>query len=440
MSREDNIVDNSNEKTISDNFDSSNSESSGRRFVSVRASSNNSDVCLENKNLEKYVFVGILEIIEDNNYGFLRNVESFESCTVEKGVTSNLYKFPNNINLSPEDIYVSPVFIKNFNLRSCDVIECIVQMPNDRGKFKTVKFIKNVNFKSPSESQNRKNFDKLTPIFPNRQIKLSTNKDQLSTRIVDLFSPIGFGQRGMIVAQPKSGKTMLLKDIANGITTNYPDIELIVLLIGERPEEVTDMIRSVKGVVIASTFDETPERQAKVSMFALERAKRSVENGKDVVILMDSITRLARAYNAITPSSGKILSGGIEMNALYYPKRFFGAARNFDEGGSLTIIATALVDTGSKMDDVIFEEFKGTGNMELSLNRSLSNRRIYPAIDVLQSGTRRDDLLLDEVCWNRMQILRKYLNEKNQAEAIEFLKSKMQLTNTNDEFLQSMNS
>ena len=402
--------------------------------------SSNSDVFLENKNLEKFVFVGVLEIIEDNNYGFLRNVKSFDISTVGDKIDSNLYEFPNNIVLSSDDIYVSPVFIKNFNLRSCDVIECIVQMPSDRGKFKNVKFIRNVNFKAPSEYHGRKNFDKLTPIFPNRQIKLSTDKEQFSTRIVDLFSPIGFGQRGMIVAQPKSGKTMLLKDIANGITTNYPNVELIVLLIGERPEEVTDMIRSVNGIVIASTFDETPERQARVSTFALERAKRSVESGNDVVILMDSITRLARAYNVITPSSGKILSGGIEMNALYYPKRFFGAARNFDEGGSLTIIATALVDTGSKMDDVIFEEFKGTGNMELTLNRALSNRRIYPAIDVLQSGTRRDDLLLDDVTWGRMQILRRYLNEKNQVELIEFLKSKMKLTNTNEEFLLSMNS
>ena len=436
----DNDISTTFEKAV-DNIDSVNSDSIGRRFVSVKSSTNNSDVYLENKNLEKYIFVGILEIVEDNNYGFLRNVKIFLLDEINsKKVDVTSYEFPNNINLSADDIYVSPVFIKNFNLRTCDVVECTVQMPNDRGKFKTVKFIKSVNFQLPTESQNRNNFDKLTPVFPNKQIKLSTTKDQLSTRIVDLFSPIGFGQRGMIVAQPKSGKTMLLKDIANGIATNYPDVELIVLLIGERPEEVTDMIRSVKGVVISSTFDETSERQAKVSMFALERAKRRVETGKDVVILMDSITRLARAYNAITPSSGKILSGGIEMNALYYPKRFFGAARNFDEGGSLTIIATALVDTGSKMDDVIFEEFKGTGNMELSLNRSLSNRRIYPAIDVLQSGTRRDDLLLDEVCWNRMQILRKYLNEKNQAEAIEFLKSKMQLTNTNDEFLQSMNS
>ena len=382
-----------------------------RRFTTLKNTS-------ENNNKETFPFTGTLDIIAENGYGFLRGP---------------------SFNVTPEDIYVSPYIIKNYELKTCDVIEGLIQMPNEKGKYRTLCEIKKINGRDPSECKKRIGFDNLIPIYPVKLMNLSTTPQQYSMRVLDMFSPIGFGQRGLIVAPPKSGKTMLLKDIANGIAVNHPNVELIVLLIGERPEEVTDMTRFVKGTVIASTFDETEEKQVRMSVFALEKAKRAVETGKDVVILMDSITRLARAYNVVIPSSGKILSGGMDINALHSPKKFFGAGRKIENGGSLTIIATALIETGSKMDEVIFEEFKGTGNMELYLNRTLSNKRIFPAIDVLQSGTRRDDLLIDESLLNRIQILRKFLVEKTPADAMEFLKSKLKLTSNNEEFLMGMN-
>jgi len=382
-----------------------------RRFTTLKNTT-------ENNNGETFPFTGILDIIAENGYGFLRG---------------------SSFNVTPDDIYVSPYIIKNYGLKTCDVVEGMVQLPNEKGKYRTLGEIKKVNGADPNNCKKRVGFDNLVPIYPIKLMKLSTTPQQYSMRILDMFSPIGFGQRGLIVAPPKSGKTMLLKDIANGIAVNHPNVELIVLLIGERPEEVTDMTRFVKGTVIASTFDETEEKQVRMSVFALEKAKRAVETGKDVVILMDSITRLARAYNVVIPSSGKILSGGMDINALHSPKKFFGAGRKIENGGSLTIIATALIETGSKMDEVIFEEFKGTGNMELYLNRTLSNKRIFPAIDVLQSGTRRDDLLIDESLLNRIQILRKFLVEKTPADVMEFLKSKLKLTSNNEEFLMGMN-
>jgi transcription termination factor Rho len=296
-----------------------------------------------------------------------------------------------------------------------------------------------VNGKTTDEIRDRINFEYLTPLFPEEKLNLSTTADNYSTRILDLFAPIGKGQRGMIVAQPKTGKTVLLKDIANAISRNHPEVYLIILLIDERPEEVTDMQRSVRAEVISSTFDEQAERHVKVASIVLEKAKRMVECGHDVVILLDSITRLARAYNTVVPSSGKILSGGVDANALHKPKRFFGAARNVENGGSLTIIATALTETGSKMDEVIFEEFKGTGNMELQLDRKLSNRRVYPAIDITASGTRREDLLMDPAVLQRVWILRKHMSDMNSVEAMEFLQQQMKGTRTNEEFLVSMN-
>lgn len=411
-----------------------------RRFTSVMDNIRSNSFGNSNETHDVNIYTGILEINEGSRYGFLRKVRVTGVEGVDKKLSKVEYLSLLNSKSASDDIYVSSVYIKNYSLRTDDIIECSVNMPNEKGRFKTVNVIKSVNFYSPENCKNRVNFDRLTPIFPNKQIVLSVDSLQFSTRIVDLFTPIGFGQRGMIVAQPKSGKTVLLKDIANGIALNYPDVELIVLLIGERPEEVTDMTRFVKGLVIASTFDDSPKMQVEMSMLALGMAKSSVEHGRNVVILMDSITRLARAYNAITPPSGRILSGGIDANALDYPKKFFGAARNTDNGASLTIIATALVDTGSKMDDVIFEEFKGTGNMELLLNRSLSNRRIFPAIDVLQSGTRNDNLLLKESVWDKVQLLRRFISEKNPMDVIDFLKDKMKHTRNNDEFLNSMNS
>ena len=299
--------------------------------------------------------------------------------------------------------------------------------------------MESVNGKTTEEIRDRIPFEYLTPLFPEEKLNLSTRPDLFSTRILDLFAPIGKGQRGMIVAQPKTGKTVLLKEIANAIAKNHPEVYLLILLIDERPEEVTDMQRSVRAEVIASTFDEQAERHVKVASIVLEKAKRMVECGHDVVILLDSITRLARAYNTVIPSSGKILSGGVDANALHKPKRFFGAARNVENGGSLTIIATALIDTGSKMDEVIFEEFKGTGNMELQLDRKLSNRRVYPAIDITASGTRREDLLMDKETMRRVWILRKHMSDMNSVEAMEFLQQQMKGTKTNDEFLVSMN-
>lgn len=362
---------------------------------------------------------GVLEIMQDG-YGFLRSSDYHYLA-------------------SPDDIYVSPSQIKLFGLKTGDTVKGQIRPPKDGEKYFALLKVETVNGKTTEEVRDRVAFEYLTPLFPQEKLNLSTKPDNYSTRILDLFSPIGKGQRGMIVAQPKTGKTVLLKNVANAIAENHPECYLMVLLIDERPEEVTDMARSVKGEVIASTFDEQADKHVKVSNMVLEKAKRMVECGHDVVILLDSITRLARAHNTVVPSSGKILSGGVDANALHKPKRFFGAARNVENGGSLTIIATALIETGSKMDEVIFEEFKGTGNMELQLDRKLSNKRVYPAIDVPASGTRREDLLMDPEELKRVWILRKFMSDMNSNEAMEFLLSKMKGTANNDEFLVSMN-
>ena len=363
---------------------------------------------------------GVLEIMQDGGYGFLRSADY-------------------NYLASPDDIYVSPSQIKLFGLKTGDTVRGAIRPPKEGEKYFALLRVESVNGKTTEEIRDRIPFEYLTPLFPEEKLKLSTRPDQFSTRILDLFAPIGKGQRGMIVAQPKTGKTVLLKEIANAISKNHPEVYLLILLIDERPEEVTDMQRSVRAEVIASTFDEQAERHVKVASIVLEKAKRMVECGHDVVILLDSITRLARAYNTVIPSSGKILSGGVDANALHKPKRFFGAARNVENGGSLTIIATALIDTGSKMDEVIFEEFKGTGNMELQLDRKLSNRRMYPAIDITASGTRREDLLMDKETLQRVWILRKHMSDMNSVEAMEFLQQQMKGTKTNEEFLVSMN-
>ena len=362
---------------------------------------------------------GVLEIMQDG-YGFLRSSDY-------------------NYLSSPDDIYVSQSQIKLFGLKTGDTVRGIVRPPKEGEKYFPLIRISLINGLNPSIVRDRVAFEHLTPLFPNEKFNIAEKQSSMSTRIIDLFSPIGKGQRGMIVSQPKTGKTMLLKDIANAIAANHPEVYQIVLLIDERPEEVTDMQRNVKGEVVASTFDEPAEKHVKVANIVLEKAKRLVECGHDVVILLDSITRLARAYNTVAPASGKILSGGIDANALHKPKRFFGAARKIEGGGSLTIIATALTDTGSKMDEVIFEEFKGTGNMELQLDRNIANRRIYPAVDLMKSSTRRDDLLLDEKTIQRMWVLRKYLADMNPIEAMEFINDKMKFTTSNQEFLLSMN-
>lgn len=362
---------------------------------------------------------GVLEIMQDG-YGFLRSSDY-------------------NYLASPDDIYVSPSQIKLFSLKTGDTVKGQIRPPKEGEKYFALLRVESVNGKTTDEVRDRVPFEYLTPLFPNERLNLSTKSGNYSTRVVDLFAPIGKGQRGMIVSQPKSGKTVLLKELANAIAANHPEVYLMILLIDERPEEVTDMARSVKAEVIASTFDEQAERHVKVSSIVLEKAKRLVESGHDVVILLDSITRLARAYNTTVPSSGKILSGGVDANALHKPKRFFGAARNVENGGSLTIIATALIETGSKMDEVIFEEFKGTGNMELQLDRKLSNKRIYPAIDVPASGTRREDLLMEKEELSRVWILRKLMADMTSQEAIEFLLQRMKGTQDNDEFLVSMN-
>lgn len=379
------------------------------------------------KNDKQFDFDGILEgtgtlEIMPDGYGFLRSADY-------------------NYLSSPDDIYVSQSQIKLFGLKTGDTVTGTIRPPKEGEKyFPLIKVLK-INGRSPEYVRDRVLFEHLTPLFPNEKFKLTTGKnDPLSVRIVDLFCPIGKGQRGLIVAQPKTGKTVLLKEIANAIAANHPEVYMIVLLIDERPEEVTDMARSVKAEVISSTFDEHAEHHVKVASMVHEKAKRLVECGHDVVILLDSITRLARAYNTVSPASGKILSGGVDANALHKPKRFFGAARNIENGGSLTIIATALTETGSKMDDVIFEEFKGTGNMELQLDRKLANKRIFPAVDILASSTRRDDLLLDQDTLNRMWILRRHLADMNSIEAMEFLKDRMERTENNEEFLLSMNS
>ena len=367
---------------------------------------------------------GVLEIIQDG-YGFLRSSDY-------------------NYLTSPDDIYVSQSQIKLFGLKTGDIVEGPIRPPREGEKYFPLVKVDKINGRLPEEVRDRVPFDHLTPLFPDEKFMLTARRspkvfDHIAVRVVDLFSPIGKGQRGLIVAQPKTGKTMLLKDIANAIAANHPEVYMIILLIDERPEEVTDMARSVDAEVIASTFDEPAERHVKIADIVLNKAKRMVECGHDVVILLDSITRLARAYNTVQPASGKVLSGGVDANALQKPKRFFGAARNIENGGSLTILATALTDTGSKMDDVIFEEFKVTGNMELQLDRKLSNKRVYPAVDIIASSTRRDDLLQSDNTINRMWVLRKYLSDMNSIEAMEFVKKQMENTLDNMEFLASMN-
>ena len=343
---------------------------------------------------------------------------------------------------SPDDIYVSQSQIKLFGLKTGDVVEGVIRPPKEGEKYFPLVKVSKINGRDPAFVRDRVPFEHLTPLFPDEKFKLCKGgySDSMSARVVDLFAPIGKGQRALIVAQPKTGKTILMKDIANAIAANHPEVYMIMLLIDERPEEVTDMARTVNAEVIASTFDEPAERHVKIAGIVLEKAKRMVECGHDVVIFLDSITRLARAYNTVSPASGKVLSGGVDANALHKPKRFFGAARNIEGGGSLTILATALIDTGSKMDEVIFEEFKGTGNMELQLDRNLSNKRIFPAVNIVASSTRRDDLLQDKQTLDRMWILRKYLADMNPIEAMDFVKDRLEKTKDNDEFLMSMNS
>ncbi|MDR1583534.1 MAG: transcription termination factor Rho [Prevotellaceae bacterium] len=379
------------------------------------------------KKEEKTEFEGIIQVsgvleVMTEGYGFLRSSD---------------YNYLN----SPDDIYVSQSQIKLFGLKTGDTINGIVRPPKEGEKYFPLLKVIEINGRNPDFVRDRVPFDFLTPLFPTEKFNLvGHGHNNLSVRIVDMFTPIGKGQRGLIVAQPKTGKTVLLKSIANAIADNHPEVYMIVLLIDERPEEVTDMARSVKAEVVASTFDEPADRHVRVANIVLEKAKRLVECGHDVVILLDSITRLARAFNTVQPASGKVLSGGVDANALHKPKRFFGAARNIENGGSLTILATALTDTGSKMDDVIFEEFKGTGNMELQLDRKLSNRRLFPSVDVTLSSTRREDLLLDKDVMNRIWILRNYLSDMNSVEAMEFLRTRLQKTSSNEEFLVSMNS
>lgn len=340
----------------------------------------------------------------------------------------------------PDDIYVSPSQIRRFNLRTGDTVSGQIRPPKDNERYFALLKVEAVNFEDPEKARDKILFDNLTPLYPDRRIVLERESNEYSSRIMDLLTPIGFGQRGLIVSAPRTGKTMLLQNIANSMNVNHKDIILIVLLIDERPEEVTDMDRSVKAEVVSSTFDEPPQRHVQVAEMVLEKAKRLVESKRDVVILLDSITRLARAYNTVVPPSGKILSGGVDSNALHRPKRFFGAARNVEEGGSLTIIATALVDTGSRMDEVIFEEFKGTGNLELQLDRKLSDKRVFPAIDINRSGTRKEELLLEPGVLNRVWILRKLLSSLNPVDSMEFLLDKIKGTKDNKEFLESMNS
>ncbi len=363
---------------------------------------------------------GTLEILPDG-FGFLR--------------APNYNYLP-----GPDDIYVSPSQIRRFNLKTGDTVSGQIRQPKESERYFALLKVEAINYEDPEKARDKILFDNLTPLYPDQKTNLEVESDNYSTRIMDLMTPIGFGQRGLIVSPPRSGKTMLLQFIANSIVANHDDVVLFVLLIDERPEEVTDMERSVKGEVISSTFDEPAERHVQVAEMVIEKAKRLVEYKKDVVILLDSITRLARAYNSVVPPSGKILSGGVDSNALQRPKRFFGAARNIEEGGSLTIIATALVDTGSRMDEVIFEEFKGTGNMELQLDRRLADKRLFPAIDINKSGTRKEELLLDEDTLNRVWILRKFLSPLNSVDSLEFLLEKMSGTKNNKEFLQAMNS
>ncbi len=362
---------------------------------------------------------GVLEILPDG-YGFLRSVDY-------------------NYLPGPDDIYISPSQIKRFDLRKGDVVSGQVRPPKENERYFALLRVEAVNFENPEMAKKKILFENLTPLYPEQRLVLEVDPNDMTTRIIDLLCPIGKGQRGLIVSPPRTGKTVILQKLANSITMNHPEVVLMVLLIDERPEEVTDMQRSVRGEVISSTFDEPPERHVQVADMVIEKAKRLVEHKRDVVILLDSITRLARAHNTVVPHSGKILSGGVDSNALQKPKRFFGAARNTEDAGSLTIVATALIDTGSRMDDVIFEEFKGTGNMELVLDRRLTDRRIYPSMDILKSGTRKEELLLPEETINRLWILRKFLSEQTPVGAMEFLLNKMKQTRTNEEFLASMN-
>ncbi len=362
---------------------------------------------------------GVLETLPDG-FGFLRSVGF-------------------NYLPGPDDIYVSPSQIRRFNLRTGDTVSGEVRPPKNGEKYFALLKVGSVNFETPEAARDKILFDNLTPLYPEEKLMLESDTENYSTRVMDLFSPIGKGQRGLIVSPPRAGKTVLLRDIANSITTNHKDVTLMVLLIDERPEEVTDMERSVKGEVISSTFDETAQRHIQVSEMVLEKAKRLVEHNQDVVILLDSITRLARAYNTVVPPSGKVLSGGVDSNALHKPKRFFGAARNIEHGGSLTIIATALIETGSRMDEVIFEEFKGTGNMELHLDRRIADRRVFPAFDLIRSGTRKEELLTPKENLNRIWILRRLLQEMNPVDAMEFIIDKIRKTEKNGEFLDSMN-
>ncbi len=409
------------------NNNNGNGKDRHQRFQQNQQGQQNQNQQNQNPSKPTYDFDGILmgsgclEIMPEN-YGFLRSAEF-------------------NYLASPDDIYVSQSQIKLFGLRTGDMVMGPIRPPKEGEKYFPLVRVDRINGREPAFVRDRMSFDNLTPLFPDEKFNLCGKPELANTsvRVVDLFSPIGKGQRGLIVAQPKTGKTVLLKDIANAIAANHPEVYMIILLIDERPEEVTDMARSVNAEVVASTFDEPADHHVKIAGIVLEKAKRMVECGHDVVILLDSITRLARAYNTVAPASGKVLSGGVDANALHKPKRFFGAARNIENGGSLTIIATALTETGSKMDDVIFEEFKGTGNMELQLNRTLANKRIYPAVDLLASSTRRDDLLHDETTLNRMWILRRHLADMNPIEAMEFIKSRLERTVDNAEFLMSMN-
>lgn len=429
---------NANNNNANNNFQRNNNNQNQQRLPMPRATQQNhasdnlpTQQQQERKVIERekpYEFddilngVGVLEIMQDG-YGFLRSSDY-------------------NYLSSPDDIYVSQSQIKLFGLKTGDVVEGVIRPPKEGEKYFPLVKVSKINGRDAAFVRDRVPFEHLTPLFPDEKFKLCKGgySDSMSARVVDLFAPIGKGQRALIVAQPKTGKTILMKDIANAIAANHPEVYMIMLLIDERPEEVTDMARSVNAEVIASTFDEPAERHVKIAGIVLEKAKRLVECGHDVVIFLDSITRLARAYNTVSPASGKVLSGGVDANALHKPKRFFGAARNIENGGSLTIIATALIDTGSKMDEVIFEEFKGTGNMELQLDRNLSNKRIFPAVNITASSTRRDDLLLDRTTLDRMWILRKYLADMNPIEAMDFVKDRLDKTRDNDEFLMSMNS
>ena len=410
------------------NRNANNGNNQPRQAQQRQAQANNSESDRKPAEAEKaYEFddilggTGVLEIMQDG-YGFLRSSDY-------------------NYLSSPDDIYVSQSQIKLFGLKTGDVVEGVIRPPKEGEKYFPLVKVSKINGRDPAFIRDRVPFEHLTPLFPDEKFKLcrGDQRDTLSARVVDLFAPIGKGQRALIVAQPKTGKTILMKDIANAIAANHPEVYMIMLLIDERPEEVTDMARTVNAEVIASTFDEPAERHVKIAGIVLEKAKRLVECGHDVVIFLDSITRLARAYNTVSPASGKVLSGGVDANALHKPKRFFGAARNIEGGGSLTILATALIDTGSKMDEVIFEEFKGTGNMELQLDRNLSNKRIFPAVNIMASSTRRDDLLQDKQTLDRMWILRKYLADMTAVEAMDFVKDKLEKTKDNDEFLISMN-